>query len=84
MDETLASGPFSFLPEIGCEEVTADFEFALLASDGLFEKASSEQVMLYARKRLLQTNDVDLVAKEVVNQFVHTDNTSVVLLVFKG
>ena len=82
-EETLARGPLSFIPGLGTLEITEDCEFVLLFSDGLYEKATNDEIMGSARETLLRTRDVQFTADDVVEKCIQADNTSLVLVVLK-
>ena len=58
-------------PEVYKEPVSPQDEFIVLACDGVYDVMTSQQVVSYVRRRLLQHGDVQMAAQELVAKAVH-------------
>ncbi len=58
-------------PEVYKEPVVPEDEFVVLACDGVYDVMTSQQVVSYVRRRLLEHGDVQKAAEELVAKAVH-------------
>ena len=69
--QTFAGETLLAEPEVYKEPVSAQDEFIVLACDGVYDVMTSQQVISYVRRRLLQHGDVQQAARELVEKAVH-------------
>lgn len=81
-DKTLINGPFCFEPGIRTLEITKDFDFLLISSDGLYETDNVNDIAGYTSEVLRERIDLKRTADAVVKKFKANDNTSLVLIKF--
>ena len=55
-------------PDITRGDIDEDTEFILLASDGLFDVLNSQEAINYARKKLVESNDIEFVATAIIKK----------------
>jgi serine/threonine protein phosphatase PrpC len=72
-------------PDIRSEIITPKTEFAVIASDGLWDVMAPQVVIRFVRDRLLKHKDVQKVCKELTKEALNNhsvDNISVVVVTF--
>ena len=79
------TGPVSATPEIVCEIITPMTEFAVIATDGLYDVLSAQQVVNFVRKRIAKKVDLSEIARELVLEAIKegsVDNVTALILSF--
>ena len=79
------TGPLSATPDIAGEIITPMTEFAVIATDGLFDILSPQQVVNFVRKRIAKRVDLNEIAKELVLEAIKegsVDNVTALILSF--
>lgn len=72
-------------PDVRSEVITPKTEFAVIASDGLWDVMAPQVVIRFVRDRLLKHKDLQKVAKELTKEALNNhsvDNVTVVLVTF--
>ena len=72
-------------PEVFVEPVSAAEEFMVIATDGLWDVMSSQEVINFVRIRLSEHRDLARVAQELTQEALHNasvDNVSAVVVAF--
>ncbi|XAR66815.1 Phosphoprotein phosphatase [Bertholletia excelsa] len=78
-------GPLSAEPELKLLTLTKEDEFLIIGSDGIWEVFRNQNAVDFARRRLLEHNDVKLCCKEIIEEAIKrgaTDNLTVVMVCF--
>lgn len=80
------------LPEVVKKKVTEEWEFVVLACDGVWDVMTNEQVCRFIRVRIEKNVKPDLICAQLIDEclckddpnikFVGTDNMTVIILVF--
>jgi serine/threonine protein phosphatase PrpC len=79
------TGPVSCVPDIVSEVITPMTEFAIIASDGLFDVVSYQEAVNFVRKRLAKKVDLSVISKELTDEAIKEgsiDNITVLLISF--
>lgn len=79
------TGPINSVPEVASEIITPMTEFAVIASDGLFDVLEFQQVVNFVRKRSTNKVDIQTITKELVDLAIKegsVDNVSAIILFF--
>ncbi|KAL5211793.1 hypothetical protein ABZP36_022640 [Zizania latifolia] len=73
-------------PDICSVDIADDFEFLVIASDGLWSHMSSEAVVDFVRRRLLseEAQGLRAICEDLLESLPLGDNTTVILVVFKA
>jgi serine/threonine protein phosphatase PrpC len=73
-------------PEIRSELITPKTEFAIIATDGLWDVIAPQQAITFVRSRMSKSKDLQKVLRELVNEALHArnsqDNITVILVTF--
>lgn len=83
----LAESLVTALPEIHSEIITPKTEFAVLATDGLWDVMAQQVVISYIRNKLITCKDLQKVAKDLTLEAIargSVDNVSAVILTFNS
>uniref|UniRef100_A0ACD5YMC8 Uncharacterized protein n=1 Tax=Avena sativa TaxID=4498 RepID=A0ACD5YMC8_AVESA len=71
-------------PDIRTENITDDTDFLLIASDGIWQVKTSEEVVSYVNKRLQSGTDPIVVCERLLDWcMLSLDNSTVILVQFK-
>jgi serine/threonine protein phosphatase PrpC len=79
------TGPVCCQPEITSEIITPMTEFAILASDGLFDVIKSQNAVNFVRKRIAKKVDLSHIARELTEEAIRegsVDNITVLIIIF--
>ncbi|XP_057968324.1 probable protein phosphatase 2C 27 [Malania oleifera] len=79
------AGPLIAEPELKLQTLTKEDEFLIIGSDGIWDVFTSQNAVDFARRRLLEHNDVRVCCKEVVEEAIKRgaiDNLTVVMVCF--
>lgn len=72
-------------PEVQTEVVTPMTEFAILATDGLWDVMEAQDAVHFVRKRLGKKIDIQVIVKDIVAEALHrgsVDNVTAIIVVF--
>ena len=79
------TGPLTATPDISSEIITPMTEFAIIATDGLFDVIDFQDAVNFVRKRISKKMDLNEIAKELVQEAFKegsVDNVTAILLSF--
>ncbi|XP_051181551.1 probable protein phosphatase 2C 21 [Lolium perenne] len=72
-------------PDIHTEDITDDIDFLLIASDGIWEVKTSEEVVTYVNERLQKRADLHVICEGLLEWCRDSrDNSTVILVQFKN
>jgi serine/threonine protein phosphatase PrpC len=73
-------------PEIRSEHITPKTEFAIIATDGLWDVIAPQQAVTFVRNRLSKSKDLHKILKDLVNEALQErnsqDNITIILITF--
>ena len=84
-DSAYGTGPVIAQPDVAYEIVTPMTEFAIIASDGLFDVLDPQQAVNFVKKSLLKKEELQHISKELVELAIKegsVDNITVIILLF--
>jgi len=79
------TGPVCCEPDVTSEVITPMTEFAIIASDGLFDVLSQQETVNFVRKRIAKKVDLSVIARELTEEAIKEgsiDNVTVLILSF--
>jgi serine/threonine protein phosphatase PrpC len=85
LDNDKMKSPVISTPDITSEVVTPMTEFAVMASDGLWDTIEPQAVVNFVKRKIQKKEDLDTISKALVNEAISrgsVDNVSVVILLF--
>ena len=84
-DGNTKTGPVVATPDISAEVITPMTEFAIVASDGLWDVLSPQSAVNCVRKKLAKKSDLQGAAQELVQEALNkgsVDNVTVLIMSF--
>ena len=80
-----SSGPVIALPDVHSEVITPMTEFAVLATDGLYDVMEPQQIVNFVRKKLAKKVDIGSISQELCQHAINkgsVDNVTAIILAF--